>query len=229
MITASTHPGEHLEPYRQPYEPAMFVGRETEMNQALRWVDYRASLLLIIHGPPAIGKSWLIHHVDHILRTNPKPPPYPIFLVTLRNMVAETQPRVGQCMLTDDNIAAWLKRLLNDNRAAGLPLPTYDPVMAIDRNVEAVAEALERYFGEQPKYLLIDEGDLLTERAWRVLERRVIEPIHGVSKQFRFVVALRDQEQIGLHTSSFKPHTLPVRAWLGFNGEEQLNRLLRCV
>ena len=39
MITASTHPGEHLEPYRQPYEPAMFVGRETEMNQALRWVD----------------------------------------------------------------------------------------------------------------------------------------------------------------------------------------------
>lgn len=141
-------------------------------------------------------------------------------------MVAETHPRVGQCKLEDGHITAWLDRFLNDNRSATLPLPIYDPVVAVDRNVEAAAEALERHFGDRPKYLLIDEGDLLTERAWRVLERRVIEPIHGVSKQFRFVVSLRDPLQIGLHTTSFKPQTLPVHAWLGFNGEEQLNKLL---
>lgn len=223
----TTDPGGPPGSNRQPYAPDRFVGREDQIREAIEWVDNRASLLLIIYGPPAIGKSWLISHIDYILRPNPQPPPpHPIFLITLRDMVDDAQPRVGQCKLTDDNIAAWLKRFLNDNRAAGLPLPTYDPVMVVDRNVEAVAEALERHFDDQFKYLLIDEGDLLSKPAWRTLERRVIEPIHAVSKQFRFVVALRNQEQIGLHTSGFKPQPLHVRAWAGFNGEEQLNRLL---
>ena len=71
MTTANAHPGGPPDTDRQPYDPDSFVGREYEIDEANTWKANPASLLLIIHGPPAIGKSWLIRHLDHSLRPNP--------------------------------------------------------------------------------------------------------------------------------------------------------------
>ncbi len=206
------------------YNRDIFVGRGAELNETKKeWIDKPERHLLVVHGPPATGKSWFIGRLGDKLRHNPEPAP--VFLIDLRDLVAEAPPLIGLCTLDESHSTTWLTNFIHTHRSTIPTLSDYDPLKDLSTNVELMAEALSKHFAGQTIYVLIDNGDLLTRSYWRRFERTVIEPFHSVDSRFRFVVALRDETQIQL-AGSFKSYPLRISAGPSFDGDAQLIKLI---
>lgn len=209
-----------------PYSQEKFVGRDGELADVQNnWIPDPRSEVLIILGPPRTGKSWFVARLFDILRNSGHHNPLaPVFSVAISDLVIENPPQIGQCTVGEHQYTAWVQQFITVYQPDIPTIPVYDPTMELLASVEALAEALAQQFGDAPVYLLIDDGDLLTERYWRDFEKKIIEPFHSVpDSHFRFVVALRDDV---VRLAGMRRKKLPITPWADNEGDRQLERLL---
>jgi hypothetical protein len=209
-----------------PYSYEKFVGREWEMADVQNnWIQDHRSDVLVILGPPRTGKSWFVGRLSDLLcqLNHPLVIP-PVFQLDIKELIVENPGQIGQCTVSNEKYTEWVKGFIAANQPIIPTLSAYNPNMELQTSVEVLAEELTRHFGDEPIYLIIDDGDLLTEKFWRDFEKKIVEPFHSVpDSRFRFVIALRDDL---IKLPGLKRRRLHIEPWRGDEGDRQLALLL---
>lgn len=199
---------------RQSYKSDHFVGREKSIQECRQWFNQDRLRLLVVTAPPGMGKTWLFKHIDHDLQSSSKKP-------TLWFDVPIKNPRLTDNTLNDNELADWLKKIIDLTRAKFPQIRPFDPLVETSRMAEAFAEDLvKKCWPNQPVYIFVDGCDLLALDSWYLVERKIIEPI-ARQVNIRFLIALRDNHRLRVPVLRYSEKRINLPA---FDEEDQGNK-----
>ncbi|MCK6625934.1 MAG: hypothetical protein L6R45_12250 [Anaerolineae bacterium] len=202
---------------RADFSPDLFVGRETELADLIRWAtaDTVPRRLRTIVGPPGYGKSWLLCQLEKRLRDSRR---HGRDLFLLRIPTAE--------VISRQQIKAWLPSLIKtaqDVRSGEIRdhAPTDPPETIIARLLEDLCQNCSPTL--RP-ILLVDALDELLDNERRELEKNLLEQF-WLNPGVRIVMAFRDD--LGLKSPNLRRGEIrtPLQIFEPETGQKQLQKL----
>jgi hypothetical protein len=172
---------------RTTYNPDQFVGRNAEQAYLHAWAQGDKQLLTIT-GPPGIGKTWFVNNSFQQMQQSGQN----AYLVELPII----HLRSDQNSLLPEVLQSWANQLLIElNQDCPLAYD-FDLGRELSSLLEQVAHDIcHRCWPGQPIFFFIDGGDLLSQAAWRLFERQVIESL-ARQPQIRFIITLKTNQPI---------------------------------
>jgi AAA ATPase domain len=172
---------------RTAYNPHQFVGRDAEQAHLHAWVQGDKQLLTIT-GPPGIGKTWFINNSFRQLKA-----------ASQNSYIIElpiADPHSDQNGLPPELLQSWADQLLIElNQDCPLAYD-FELGQELSSLLEQVAHDIcHRCWPGRPLFFFIDGGDLLSQAAWRLFERQVIESL-ARQLQIRFIITLKTSQPI---------------------------------
>ena len=174
----------------QSYQDALFVGREIALQELSDWLQQQEKRLFVLVAPPAMGKTWLLKRFSTEFKAH-----LPIFWLNIPIRDANST----QNDLNINDLGNILKDFVKDVSETNLAV-SYDPLM----DVSLMAEVVARNIGEQcgpgkTIFVVVDQVDQLSERAWELLETRLVQPLAS-HPRLHFLVALRKNQRLSAPT-----------------------------
>lgn len=172
---------------RTTYNPDQFVGRDAERAYLHTWVQGDKQLL-IITGPPGIGKTWFVNNCFQQMKSSGQN----AYLVEL----PMTHLRSDQNSLPPEVLQSWVSQLLIELNQDCPVTYEFELGSELSSLLEKVAHDIcHRCWPGLPIFFFIDGGDLLSQAAWRLFERQVIESL-ARQPQIRFIITLKTNQPI---------------------------------
>jgi hypothetical protein len=199
---------------RPPYTPAHFIGRQGSIQACHQWFNQDKFRLLVVTASPGMGKTWLIRHVYHDMQ-NHQNRPVLWFDTPIKN------PRLTNNRLDDNELADWLNQMISDTRQDFPQIRPFDPLVETSRMAEAFAtDLVEKRWPNQTICIFIDGCDLVDLDSWRLVERKIIEPI-ARKTNIRFIITLRNYHRLRLPVLRYSEKRIDLPA---FEEEDQGNQ-----
>ncbi|MCI0399286.1 MAG: hypothetical protein L0332_29810 [Chloroflexi bacterium] len=177
---------------RIPYEHALYVERETELQAAREWLA-GSKRVLTVTALPATGKTWFLNRVREEFNENG----VVCLWIDIRDLsLPPNPPMTGLRRLNPERVNEWLRSFIAELQQTCGNIPTFDPAAETSVLIETIGnEIVYNCWPGKTICVFVDEGDLLLEADWRKFELAILDSF-ARQESLRFVIALRDKQLV---------------------------------
>jgi hypothetical protein len=211
---------------RVAFNKDLFVERREELGIARQWQTSNRRVLTIT-SPPANGKTWFLTHYQQVLQESGE------LVFTMKVDDFLLPGALGERELDDAALQIWSLSFVAQlqEECDSIPIPEQPKFENVKEMLQWWAGQVTEHYGhELPVYLFLDDGDEPSPKAWKLIERQILEPILA-HPNWRLILALRQSQRLYSYLlrqteKRFALQPLPSSIKISQQGQEQLKKLI---
>ena len=195
---------------RDPYDPNLFAGRDTDLQQIAAWLRNPGDRRLrSITGSPGSGKTWLLEKVSR---------QYTNHCIVLQTKAPALASPAGASREIDQLVT------MAANRCDFKPDPLLDSILAPERRMEELGRQVCAHCSPRIPLLIVDGIDELAPQVgWNGVENLLLAFLRGGSCACA-LIARRDEQALGLFGLRLIEVVHPLG---GFNPQETQDQVTK--